>query len=39
MVDSRMYLEKLFFEFERLGYTEAQITAALYDYYQSEISV
>ena len=37
MVDTKKYLAHMFMEFERLGYSEEQIVAALYDYYQQEM--
>lgn len=37
MIDPKKYLTHLFVEFERKGYNEDQIVAALYDYYQNEM--
>ena len=37
MINTRRYLIGLFSEFERLGYSEDQIVAALYDYYENEM--
>jgi hypothetical protein len=37
MIDTKRYLEHLFMEFERLGYSQDQIAEALYDYYQQEM--
>jgi len=38
MIDTKKYLTHLFSEFERKGYNEDQIVAALYDYYQKEMA-
>ena len=37
MIDARRYLAGLFAEFERMGYSEDQIAAALYDFYEKEM--
>lgn len=37
MIDTKEYLVRMFSDFERMGYTEEQIVAALYDYYKSEM--
>jgi hypothetical protein len=36
MIDAKRYLTHMFLEFERLGYSQDQIVAALYDYYERE---
>ena len=33
MINTKRYLDTLFYEFERMGYNENQITQALYDFY------
>ncbi len=39
MIDAKRYLTHMFLEFERLGYSQDQITAALYDYYEREVAI
>ena len=37
MNNTKKYLEGLFFEFERMGYSGNQVVEALYDYYNNEL--
>ena len=37
MMDAKEYLARLFTEFEKIGYSDEQIVAALYDYYEKEM--
>lgn len=39
MINAKRYLQSLFFEFERIGYSDDQIVAALYDYYDKTLAI